>query len=128
MSEQVYEAAVIGTGFGGSITACRLAARWPGQVLVIERGRRYPMGSFPRTPEEMARNVWSVEAGEAGSAKAENRGLFQMRRAGRMDAVVAAGLGGGSLVYSNVFLEPPAERSQTVTVGANEERQVVFDQ
>ena len=63
MTVAPYEAAVIGTGFGGSITACRLARRWPGQVVVLERGRRYPMGSFARTPEEMARNVWSVDGG-----------------------------------------------------------------
>ena len=103
------EAVVVGSGFGGSITACRLAQRWPGAVVVIERGRRYPMGSFPRTPGEMARNTWSVGAGEAGRVAPENRGLFEARRAGRMDVVLAAGVGGGSLVYSNVFLEPPPE-------------------
>lgn len=109
MTDERYEAVVIGSGFGGAITACRLAQRWPGRVMVIERGRRYPMGSFARTPAEMARNFWSVNCGEAGAADRDSRGLFDVRRLGRMDAIVAAGLGGGSLVYANVFLEPPPE-------------------
>ena len=109
MSDETYEAVVIGTGFGGSITACRLAQRWPGRVLVFERGRRYPMGSFARTPAEMAQNFWSVRHGETGAATPEDRGLFDVRKVGRMDAIVSAGLGGGSLIYANVFLEPPPE-------------------
>lgn len=109
MTDEPYEAIVIGTGFGGAITACRLARRWPGRVLVLERGQRYPKGSFARTPAEMARNFWSVRHGETGAAHRDGRGLFDLRKVGRMDAVVAAGLGGGSLVYANVFLEPPPE-------------------
>jgi len=109
VTDEPYEAIVIGTGFGGAIAACRLARHWPGQVLVLERGRRYPMGSFARTPEEMSRNMWSVAAGETGRATGDSRGLFDLRRVGRMDVVTAAGLGGGSLIYANVFLQPPPE-------------------
>lgn len=54
-----YEAIVIGTGFGGSINACRLSKKWPGQVLVLERGKRYELGGFPREPHAMARNFWN---------------------------------------------------------------------
>jgi choline dehydrogenase-like flavoprotein len=52
--EKNYEAIVIGSGFGGAITGCRLAKKWDqGRVLILlERGKRYPMGSFP---EETAR-------------------------------------------------------------------------
>ncbi len=107
MGGRAYEAIIIGSGFGGSVAACRLAKRWPGEVLVLERGKRYPRGSFPRAPEDMARNFWSVRAGEDGAALPECRGLFDVRSMGRMDVIVAAGVGGGSLVYANVFLEPP---------------------
>ena len=55
-----YEAIVIGTGFGGAISAARLSKKWPGRVLVLERGKRYPMGSFPRSPHDTARNFWNV--------------------------------------------------------------------
>ena len=56
---EAYEAAVIGTGFGGAISACRLSKKWPGSVLVLERGKRYELGTFPRTPHAMARNFWN---------------------------------------------------------------------
>jgi cholesterol oxidase len=99
-----FEALVIGSGFGGSVTCCRLAARWPGKVLLLERGRRYPKGSFARDPHDFASNFWSHGA---SGERQKLRGLFDIRNFHRMDAVVGAGLGGGSLIYANVFMEPP---------------------
>jgi cholesterol oxidase len=106
------EALVVGTGFGGAITACRLAQHWPGpgKVAVFERGKRYPMGSFPRTPYDFSRNFWNLpdEGRRRGKALAkELHGLFDIRNYRGMDAVICAGYGGGSLIYANVFLEPP---------------------
>ena len=98
------EALVIGSGFGGAVLACRLAARWPGQVTVVERGKRYPKGSFARDPHDFASNFWSP--GEPGKSP-QLRGLFDIRNFKRIDAVVSAGFGGGSLIYANVFMEPP---------------------
>jgi cholesterol oxidase len=61
---------VVGSGFGGSVVACRLAeAGRP--VCVLERGKSYPPGSFPRRPagpREMARNFWDPGAGLQGAA------------------------------------------------------------
>ncbi|WP_293750347.1 GMC oxidoreductase [uncultured Paraglaciecola sp.] len=106
-----YEAIVIGSGFGGAINACRLAKKWPGKVLVLERGKRYPMGSFPRTPHDMSNNFWNVvrekQENPKNTGSKEMFGLFDIRSFEHMDAVVGAGLGGGSLIYANVFLEPP---------------------
>ena len=45
---------VIGSGFGGSVAACRLAQAGL-SVILLERGQAYPPGSFPRTPAEMSR-------------------------------------------------------------------------
>src|SRR5262245_6346195 len=107
------KALIIGTGFGGAIAACRLAKQWPGKVVVLERGRRYPMGSFPRTPHQMARNFWNLpdEKRDRGAAASvgdqEMHGLFDVRNYKGIDAVVCAGVGGGSLIYANVFMEPP---------------------
>lgn len=96
------EAIIIGSGFGGAVMTCRLAQRWGREVLLLERGRRYPRGSFPRTPHALARSFWVPGGGREG------RGLFDVRNFRRMDAVVAAGYGGGSLIYANVFLPAPA--------------------
>ena len=103
--QQQLEALVIGSGFGGSVMACRLAARWPGQVMLLERGRRYPKGSFARDPHDFANNFWSAERRQHGEKR---NGLFDIRHFPRMDAVLAAGYGGGSLIYANVFKPPPA--------------------
>jgi len=111
-----YEAVVIGSGFGGSVNFCRLAQKWGNKVLLLERGKRYPMGSFPRTPQEIAENFWSVEGDDVGRPrhirKKSMRGMFDVRLFKKMDALFCAGLGGGSLIYANVFLEPPEELFQ----------------
>lgn len=117
--DKEYEAIVIGSGFGGAITGCRLAKQWhQGRVLILERGKRYPMGSFPRKPNDFAHNFWAlpeervhrpphiqrlIDRGE------ESHGIFDVRNYKHMDAVVGAGLGGGSLIYANVFMVPPDE-------------------
>jgi len=111
------EAVVIGTGFGGAINACRLARKWPGKVVVLERGKRYGLGEFPRAPDDFRRNFWvrpdhtphprhvRRAAGKAG----ELHGIYDVRNYDHMDVVICAGVGGGSLIYANVFLIPPDE-------------------
>jgi cholesterol oxidase len=99
MTERV-DAVVIGSGFGGAVCAARLAQG--GQdVLVLERGRPYPPGSFPRTPDELRHALWDP--------RADLHGLYDVWRFHRLDAVVSSGLGGGSLIYANVLLRPPRE-------------------
>jgi cholesterol oxidase len=118
--EQTYEAIVIGTGFGGAITGCRLAKKWPEKgVLILERGKRYPLGSFPRKPHNFARNLWALSDDSTPRPRhvrrlvkrtgKDSREIFDVRNFKHMDAVVAAGVGGGSLIYANVFMVPPDE-------------------
>lgn len=108
-----YEAVVIGTGFGGAVNGCRLSKKWPGKVLILERGKRYPKGSFPRSPHDMSKNFWNVPEENSSKvrpkklSKLNQTGLFDIRNYKNMDVVISAGLGGGSLIYANVFLEPP---------------------
>lgn len=89
------DAVVIGSGFGGSVSAARLAEA-PREVVVLERGKRYPPGSFPRTPREMSHNFWDPSRGM--------QGMFDLWSFRGLEAVVGAGLGGGSLIYANVLL------------------------
>ena len=89
------DAVVVGSGFGGSVAALRLAEAGS-QVVLLERGKPYPAGSFPRRPNEMATNLWQPRAGL--------HGLFDIWSFRHLEAVVASGLGGGSLIYASVLL------------------------
>ncbi|SDY91699.1 cholesterol oxidase [Amycolatopsis xylanica] len=88
-------AVVVGSGFGGSVAAFRLAEAGR-SVVVLERGRAYPPGSFPRTPAEMSRNFWDPKAGIYG--------MFDVLNFRKLQAVTGSGLGGGSLLYAGVLL------------------------
>ncbi len=65
-------------------------------VCVLERGKPYPPGSFPRSPRAMTGNFWDPSEG--------GHGLFQAWASSEIEAVASAGLGGGSLIYANVLI------------------------
>src|SRR4051812_3200995 len=56
---------IVGSGFGGSVVAARLAAEGV-DVCVLERGKAYPPGSFPRTPAGLGANFWDPSSGLYG--------------------------------------------------------------
>jgi cholesterol oxidase len=90
-----FDAVIVGSGFGGSVMAQRLAEDGL-DVCVLERGKAYPPGSFPRSPGEMRNNFWDPSEGLYG--------LFDLWSFRGLEAVVGSGLGGGSLIYANVLL------------------------
>ena len=90
-----FDAIVVGSGFGGAVTTARLAeAGW--RVCLLERGKAYPPNSFARSPLDMKHNFWDPSEGL--------HGMFNLWAFSGLDAVCASGLGGGSLIYANVFL------------------------
>ena len=93
-----FDVVVVGSGFGGSVMAWRLADAGL-DVCLLERGRTYPPGSFPRSPHHMSRNFWDPSEGR--------HGLFDVWSFSRISAVVSSGLGGGSLIHANVLLRKP---------------------
>ncbi|BAL93149.1 putative cholesterol oxidase [Actinoplanes missouriensis 431] len=93
-----YEALVIGSGFGGAVAACRLAQAGV-DVAIIERGRRWRPGDFPRDLSRLD-DGWLWMCGH---------GLYDAMPLNDILAVRAAGYGGGSLVYANVAMRAPAE-------------------
>lgn len=95
MADEHFQAVVVGSGFGGSVMACRLAEGGM-TVCVLERGKKYPPGTFARTPYEMRNNFWRPHK--------KTFGLFDVWSFANMEAVVSAGVGGGSLIYANVLI------------------------
>ena len=94
-----YDAIVVGTGFGGGITACRLAEAGR-RVCVLERGRRFGRGDFPDRPAQAPGLFWHPSLNPGG--------MFDLRLMRDLSVLTAAGVGGGSLVYANVHLRAPA--------------------
>jgi cholesterol oxidase len=95
-----YDAVVVGSGFGGGVSACRLAeAGW--QVCVLERGRRFGGEDFPDGPQDTARLLWHPSLNP--------HGLYDLRLFRDGAVLSAAGVGGGSLVYANVQLTASPE-------------------
>jgi cholesterol oxidase len=95
-----YDVLVVGSGFGGSVTALRLTEKGY-KVGVLEAGRRF-------TDDEFAKTSWRVRK----FLYAPRLGLYGIQRIHLLpDAVVlcGAGVGGGSLVYANTLYVPPSE-------------------
>src|SRR6266496_2935751 len=90
-----FEAVIVGSGFGGSVTAYRLAEAGK-RVCLLERGKPYPPGSFPRSPLGFSQNFWDTRRGLYG--------MFNVWNFSGIDALISSGLGGGSLIYANVMI------------------------
>jgi cholesterol oxidase len=93
-----YDVVVIGSGFGGSVTALRLAEKGY-RVHVIESGRRFRDEDFASTSWDLRRYLW-----------APRLKCFGVQRVHRLPDVVVlagAGVGGGSLNYANTLYVPP---------------------
>ncbi len=102
-----YDAIVIGSGYGASIAASRLARarRADGSALtvcVLERGEELHPGEYPSTPVQAAEAMQcDMPEGRIG----RRTGLYDLRVNEDLNAFVGCGLGGGSLVNANVSLE-----------------------
>ena len=98
---QRYDAVVVGSGFGGSIAALRLAEAGK-SVCVLERGRRYGLGEFPRDVTDVDALLWEHPA------RPRSLGLYDARFLSGIGTVTASGVGGGSLVYASIHIRPDA--------------------
>ncbi|MFO7177934.1 MAG: GMC family oxidoreductase [Pseudomonadota bacterium] len=100
MSEHEYDFAVVGSGFGGSVSALRLAEKGY-RVVVIEQGKRYQPEDFAKTSWNVRKYLWKPAIG--------CHGIMQMTLLDDVFVLHGAGVGGGSLVYANTLLVPPEE-------------------
>lgn len=97
MPEFQYDWVVVGSGFGGSVSALRLAEKGY-RVAVLERGRRWTAADFPRTNWNVRRYLWAPLL--------KCFGIQSMTLFRNVLVLGGSGVGGGSLVYANTLLEP----------------------
>ncbi|BDA77310.1 cholesterol oxidase [Leptospira kobayashii] len=95
-----YDYIIIGSGFGGSVSALRLAQKGY-SVLVIESGKRWASKEFPKTNWSVRKFLWMPKLGFYG--------ILRMNLLNDFLLVSGAGVGGGSLVYACTLYVPPAK-------------------
>ena len=95
-----FDYAIVGSGFGGSVSAMRLAEKGY-RVVVLEMGRRWRMEDFPKSTWDVRKYLWRPWLGMYG--------ILQMTLVKDAFFLHGAGVGGGSLVYANTMLVPPDE-------------------
>ncbi len=93
----VYDFVIIGSGFGGSVTAMRMAERGH-RVLVLERGKRFRDEDFARSTWNVRRYLWAPAL--------RCFGILQVSPFNDVWVLHGSGVGGGSLGYANVLMEP----------------------
>ncbi len=89
---------VIGSGFGGSVSALRLAQKGY-DVGVLECGRRFADHEFPKSTGDFRRYFWRPRLGM--------KGIFRISNFKDVAVVSGCGVGGGSLGYANTLYVPP---------------------
>lgn len=99
-----YDFVIIGSGFGGSVSALRLVERGY-RVLVLERGRRFDDQDFATTSWNLPRYLWAPSVGCYG--------ILQISMFRNVFVLHGAGVGGGSLGYANVLMQPDPEAFET---------------
>ena len=95
--EKVYDYIVIGSGFGGSVSAMRLAEKGY-SVLVLEKGKGYKSEDFPKTNWNLFKYLWIPGLRMFGFQK--------MSFYKEASILTGIGVGGGSLVYANTLFYP----------------------
>jgi cholesterol oxidase len=92
-----WDVVVVGSGFGGSVSALRLAERGL-RVLVVEKGQRHTAETLPERSTQLKRWLWAPAVGF--------RGPFKVTVLRHVTILSGVGVGGGSLVYANTLPVP----------------------
>ncbi|MEV5304939.1 MULTISPECIES: GMC family oxidoreductase [Streptomyces diastaticus group] len=93
-----YDVLVVGSGFGGAVSALRLTEKGY-RVGVLEAGRRFTRASLPRSSWDLRNYLWAPALGLFG--------IQRIHLLGNVMVLAGAGVGGGSLNYANTLYVPP---------------------
>jgi cholesterol oxidase len=94
-----YDVIVVGSGFGGSVSALRLTEKGY-RVGVLEAGRRFSRDELPKSSWDLRNYLWAPALGLYG--------IQRIHVLGNVLVLAGAGVGGGSLNYANTLYVPPA--------------------
>jgi cholesterol oxidase len=100
MEKKIYDYVVIGTGFGGSVSSMRLSQKGY-KVLMLERGCHFRDDELPKTSWNLRDYLWLPALGCYG--------ILQMSLSKGFFVYHGSGVGGGSLVYAAVLMQPRKE-------------------
>jgi cholesterol oxidase len=98
-----YDIVIIGSGYGGSITAARLATAGltpQRSICILERGKEWQPGDFPEQPLDVAGEIRS---------DIKPLGLYELLNYPDISVIKGSGLGGTSLINANVAIIPDRE-------------------
>jgi cholesterol oxidase len=101
---QLYDFVIVGSGYGGAILAARIsgaALTSKPSVCILERGREWPVGTFPDTRDKAIAAFRDPLVNPLG--------LYELRRFPAISVIQGCGLGGTSLINANVAIVPDAE-------------------
>ncbi|MGW0080449.1 GMC family oxidoreductase N-terminal domain-containing protein [Streptomyces sp. NPDC003393] len=93
-----YDVIVVGSGFGGSVSALRLTEKGY-RVGVLEAGRRFTRDTLPKNSWDLKNYLWAPKLGLYG--------IQRIHLLGNVMVLAGAGVGGGSLNYANTLYVPP---------------------
>ncbi|MEU6770952.1 GMC family oxidoreductase [Streptomyces sp. NPDC046759] len=93
-----YDVIVVGSGFGGSVSALRLTEKGY-KVGVLEAGRRFTRDTLPKNSWDLKNYLWAPGLGMYG--------IQRIHLLGNVMVLAGAGVGGGSLNYANTLYVPP---------------------
>ena len=96
-SDDVFDFVIVGSGFGGSVSAMRLTEKGY-RVLVLERGKRYQAKDFPKSNWNIFKYLWQPAL--------RCFGIMGVNFLDDMMILNGSGVGGGSLVYASTHIEP----------------------
>ena len=104
MADSAYDYVIVGSGFGGSVSALRLTEKGY-RVLVLERGKRFQDEDFARSTWNVRKYLWAPAL--------RCFGILQFSPFKDVLVLHGAGVGGGSLGYANVLMQPEPEAFAT---------------